>query len=352
MISCSSVRIGLIFSAEPSHADAAPMRPPRRRYSSVSTANHIFSSRARSCGRARPPRPRPARLRRARPGERHQPQPPAALSESITVTRSTPLRCGQLLLGLPGALDRAGDAARDVDRDDVEALVDERLVDLQEVADRRLGGGRQPVGGAQAVVEIVEVRHVGLPLARVLPVDVEADELDAVALDELRGQVGRGVRDNRDALHRTLLPLRAAGRGAATMSCTLLSPAQGWTAREHRRLPRRFMVTLTDKAATKVKELMNGQADEPAPGLRVAVRGGGCSGFQYALAFDEQRDGDQIFEHPGDPAARRLREPALRGRLRGRLRRGPPGRGLRGEQPERGRILRLRPVVQNGLARS
>ena len=57
------------------------------------------------------------------------------------------------------------------------------------------------------------------------------------------------------------------------------------------------MVTLTDIAATKVKELMNGQADSPEAGLRVAVRGGGCSGFQYALAFDEQRDGDQVFEH-------------------------------------------------------
>ena len=57
------------------------------------------------------------------------------------------------------------------------------------------------------------------------------------------------------------------------------------------------MVTLTDKAASKVKELMNGQAETAAPGLRVAVRGGGCSGFQYALAFDEQREGDEVFEH-------------------------------------------------------
>ena len=57
------------------------------------------------------------------------------------------------------------------------------------------------------------------------------------------------------------------------------------------------MVTLTDIAATKVKELMNGQADSPDAGLRVAVRGGGCSGFQYALAFDEKRDGDEVFEH-------------------------------------------------------
>ena len=55
------------------------------------------------------------------------------------------------------------------------------------------------------------------------------------------------------------------------------------------------MVTLTDKATEKVKELMNGNAD--TQGLRVAVRGGGCSGFQYALAFDQQRDGDQVYEY-------------------------------------------------------
>jgi iron-sulfur cluster assembly protein len=57
------------------------------------------------------------------------------------------------------------------------------------------------------------------------------------------------------------------------------------------------MVTLTDTAAGKVKELLNGQAAEAESGLRVAVRGGGCSGFQYALAFDQQREGDQVFEY-------------------------------------------------------
>jgi iron-sulfur cluster assembly protein len=46
------------------------------------------------------------------------------------------------------------------------------------------------------------------------------------------------------------------------------------------------MVTLTDTAASKIKELLNGQARDEA-GLRLAVRGGGCSGFQYALAFDQ-----------------------------------------------------------------
>ena len=56
------------------------------------------------------------------------------------------------------------------------------------------------------------------------------------------------------------------------------------------------MITLTDTAAEKVKELLNGQGSDPEAGLRLAVRGGGCSGFQYALAFDQLREGDQVFE--------------------------------------------------------
>ena len=41
-ISPSIVRIGLIFSVAPIHARAPPMRPPRRRYSSVSTITSSF----------------------------------------------------------------------------------------------------------------------------------------------------------------------------------------------------------------------------------------------------------------------------------------------------------------------
>jgi iron-sulfur cluster assembly protein len=60
------------------------------------------------------------------------------------------------------------------------------------------------------------------------------------------------------------------------------------------------MITLTDKGAEKVQEFLAGQAEVAASaGLRVGVRGGGCSGFQYALAFDEQRDGDTVFEDRG-----------------------------------------------------
>jgi iron-sulfur cluster assembly protein len=57
-------------------------------------------------------------------------------------------------------------------------------------------------------------------------------------------------------------------------------------------------ITLSDKAAGKIKELLAG--DEAADQvLRVAVKGGGCSGFQYALALDQRKDDDHVFEHQG-----------------------------------------------------
>ena len=59
-------------------------------------------------------------------------------------------------------------------------------------------------------------------------------------------------------------------------------------------------VFFTPKGAEKVREFLAGQSAEiGTAGLRVGVRGGGCSGFQYALAFDNQRDGDEIFEDHG-----------------------------------------------------
>jgi iron-sulfur cluster assembly accessory protein len=50
----------------------------------------------------------------------------------------------------------------------------------------------------------------------------------------------------------------------------------------------------------KVQEFLAAQdTDTSSAGLRLGVRGGGCSGFQYQLAFDEQRDGDIVFEDQG-----------------------------------------------------
>ncbi|HVG68904.1 MAG TPA: iron-sulfur cluster insertion protein ErpA [Gaiellales bacterium] len=52
------------------------------------------------------------------------------------------------------------------------------------------------------------------------------------------------------------------------------------------------MVTLSERAAQKVRELLEAEGDPSLTSLRVAVEGGGCSGFQYALGFDSGPDGD------------------------------------------------------------
>ena len=49
-------------------------------------------------------------------------------------------------------------------------------------------------------------------------------------------------------------------------------------------------VILTEKAATEIKRVMQDQHCEEGTFLRVAVTGGGCSGFQYALGFDKEFD--------------------------------------------------------------
>jgi iron-sulfur cluster assembly accessory protein len=58
-------------------------------------------------------------------------------------------------------------------------------------------------------------------------------------------------------------------------------------------------VQLTDKAAAKIKELIGSSGNTEEQALRVAVRGGGCSGFQYALALDQPKSDDHVFEHQG-----------------------------------------------------
>jgi len=60
------------------------------------------------------------------------------------------------------------------------------------------------------------------------------------------------------------------------------------------------MVTITERGAAKVKEFLANQNADPAiAGLRLGVRGGGCSGYQYQLAFDARREGDVVFESHG-----------------------------------------------------
>ncbi len=59
------------------------------------------------------------------------------------------------------------------------------------------------------------------------------------------------------------------------------------------------MITVTPVATTKVKEIMNQQNPTPVA-LRVAVVGGGCSGFSYHMAFENQENPtDNVYEFDG-----------------------------------------------------
>lgn len=58
------------------------------------------------------------------------------------------------------------------------------------------------------------------------------------------------------------------------------------------------MVTITDKAESKIRELM--QEEQEVEGLRIYVRGGGCHGYQYGMAFESKvGEDDTIIEKGG-----------------------------------------------------
>jgi iron-sulfur cluster assembly accessory protein len=63
--------------------------------------------------------------------------------------------------------------------------------------------------------------------------------------------------------------------------------------------PKTTPVQLTDKAVSKVREIMATQDPLPA-GLRIGVVGGGCSGFQYSMSFENQSGMmDKVFDFNG-----------------------------------------------------
>ena len=74
------------------------------------------------------------------------------------------------------------------------------------------------------------------------------------------------------------------------------------------------LVTLTAKAVEMIKVTRSQEGMDESFGLRVAVAGGGCSGFQYALDFEQEaRPTDETFEVDGlrvfvDPVSARYLE--------------------------------------------
>ena len=59
------------------------------------------------------------------------------------------------------------------------------------------------------------------------------------------------------------------------------------------------VVSLTESAASHVKELLEEAKENSAKTLRVYVEGGGCSGLQYGMVFDEKREGDILADYHG-----------------------------------------------------
>ncbi|MGC4122350.1 MAG: iron-sulfur cluster assembly accessory protein [Myxococcales bacterium] len=61
-------------------------------------------------------------------------------------------------------------------------------------------------------------------------------------------------------------------------------------------MPGKNGITIGDRAAARLKALLD-ERKTPEAGLRVAVKGGGCSGLAYALTWDEKaREKDRVFE--------------------------------------------------------
>lgn len=63
------------------------------------------------------------------------------------------------------------------------------------------------------------------------------------------------------------------------------------------------MITLSEKAIKEVKKIMEEQKMPEGTLLRVGVTGGGCAGFQYSLAFDEndkyEEANDDLYDFEG-----------------------------------------------------
>jgi iron-sulfur cluster assembly protein len=65
------------------------------------------------------------------------------------------------------------------------------------------------------------------------------------------------------------------------------------------RRPRPKIVTLSEAAAERVREIMR-KAEKPYAGLRVGVKNGGCAGQEYVLEYAETADPlDEVVEDKG-----------------------------------------------------
>lgn len=59
------------------------------------------------------------------------------------------------------------------------------------------------------------------------------------------------------------------------------------------------MMTLTPIAAQKLASMLADRAESATAGLRLAVRRGGCAGWQYEMQVAEPEEGDEVIEQDG-----------------------------------------------------
>ena len=107
------------------------------------------------------------------------------------------------------------------------------------------------------------------------------------------------------------------------------------------------MIEISETAAQKIKSLMAKQGISEG-GLRVGVKGGGCSGLSYTFAWErEPRFGDEVFDGPQGAKIFIDRKSYLFPQGHdARLRHGAADQGLRVPQPEREADLRLRQLLR------
>ena len=58
-------------------------------------------------------------------------------------------------------------------------------------------------------------------------------------------------------------------------------------------------ISLTDSAVAQLKRIQKEQNVSEEHGLRVGVKGGGCSGFSYVLGFDSKKENDDVYQIKG-----------------------------------------------------
>ena len=136
---------------------------------------------------------------------------------------------------------------------------------------------------------------------------------------------------------------KAASGGSGRDTPRLVQWARPGDRREHHH----ELVSLTARAAAKIRELMAEEPDGEVAVLRVAVQGGGCSGFQYALGFDRgAQEGDHELELHG---VKRRRRPVQRavpaGRERSTSSTALQESGFKIDNPNVVVRLRLRPLL-------